>query len=167
MAFPEQIADQPEPERQPENTADTEPKHEEAPQASSDEFPTEFDVEAMMASLPPGLLELLASRKRGQAGKKKSGQSGARDMNFKRGRALSSIRGKPSAGKRLDIIATLRAAAPWQKARNAVDDGQAESRIRVMPEDFHVRRFRRKAETSIIFVVDASAFTSCWNWAME
>jgi magnesium chelatase subunit D len=55
---------------------------------------------------------------------------------------------------RLNLIETLRAAAPWQKLRRR-DDPDA-SRIRVTRDDFRITRLKQRSRTTTIFVVDAS-----------
>ena len=65
-------------------------------------------------------------------------------------------------GARLNIIETLRAAAPWQRLRQSaqLSDGTFPSaprpRIAVRRDDFRVTRFKARAEATIIFLVDAS-----------
>jgi magnesium chelatase subunit D len=72
------------------------------------------------------------------------------------------VRGDPRRGARLNIIETLRAAAPWQSVRRrlrAAAAGHRASkapRVEVRPEDCRVQRYRRHARTTTIFVVDAS-----------
>jgi magnesium chelatase subunit D len=57
------------------------------------------------------------------------------------------------AGDRLNLSETLRAAAPWQRVRRA---GAPGALIRVRPEDFRVRRFVQRRDSTTIFAVDAS-----------
>jgi magnesium chelatase subunit D len=66
--------------------------------------------------------------------------------------------GRPRSGARLNLIETLRAAAPWQRLRKgaASPDDEAGPRIAVRPEDFRVTRLKQRSETTTIFVVDAS-----------
>jgi magnesium chelatase subunit D len=51
-------------------------------------------------------------------------------------------------------VATLRAAAPWQRIRAAGAAGAP--RVRVVSEDFRVTRFKQRRETTTIFAIDAS-----------
>ena len=76
---------------------------------------------------------------------------------------MGARRGEPRAGARLNVIETLRAAAPWQKLRERQTDSQRPSaegiqhkRIHVRREDFHVTRFNQRGQTTTLFVVDAS-----------
>lgn len=71
--------------------------------------------------------------------------------------------GDPRGGARLSLVATLRAAAPWQNLRRDPPDragrataGRARPRVVVRREDFRVTRFRQRSESTTIFVVDAS-----------
>jgi magnesium chelatase subunit D len=62
--------------------------------------------------------------------------------------------GVPHAGQRLHLIATLRAAAPWQRLRRSEAGGSAP--IQVRKADFHVRRHAQRRGTATLFAVDAS-----------
>jgi magnesium chelatase subunit D len=64
----------------------------------------------------------------------------------------------PVSGQRLNLAATLKAAAPWQgiRRKEAATLTPDHGRIRVRPEDFHIKRFKARRETTTIFVVDAS-----------
>ena len=115
-------------------------------------------LEAAQAAIPAGLL---ASLKIGQLQRAKtptSGSAGALQKNALRGRPVGARKGEPRAGQRINVLETLRAAAPWQKLRQrqqALTDGQKQ-RIVVRKEDFHVTRFRQSGQTTTVFVVDAS-----------
>jgi magnesium chelatase subunit D len=54
----------------------------------------------------------------------------------------------------LSVIDTLRAAAPWQTIRRRAQ--AASRRLLIRPEDFRIKRFKDRSETTTIFVVDAS-----------
>jgi magnesium chelatase subunit D len=129
-------------------------------EGEGEERPLEDQVlEAAVAALPPDLLARLkaaeAGRTRGDDGKAGDWQRGTT-----RGRPAGVKRGEPRAGQRLDLIETLRAAAPWQRLRRSLAADAAGAGagplIRVRPEDFHVRRYRQRRSTTTIFVVDAS-----------
>jgi magnesium chelatase subunit D len=118
----------------------------------------ELVLEAAQAAIPSGLL---ASLKIGQLQRAKtptSGSAGALQKNTLRGRPVGARKGEPRAGQRINVLETLRAAAPWQKLRQrqqALSGGQ-QQRIVVRKEDFHVTRFRQSGQTTTVFVVDAS-----------
>jgi magnesium chelatase subunit D len=122
-------------------------------------------LEAARAAIPAGLLAQLNStggaRARGTAGR-----SGAVQRGGKRGRPVGTRHGDPGAGLRLSVVDTLRAAAPWQRLRReaamataGVGAGSEKSptyRIEIRPEDFRIRRYIQRSETTTLFVVDAS-----------
>jgi magnesium chelatase subunit D len=125
---------------------------------ASPENLAELVLEAAQAAIPSGLL---ASLKIGQLQRAKtptSGSAGALQKNTLRGRPVGARKGEPRAGQRINVLETLRAAAPWQKLRQrqqALSGGQKQ-RIVVRKEDFHVTRFRQSGQTTTVFVVDAS-----------
>ena len=65
-------------------------------------------------------------------------------------------RGDPGGNARLNLIATLRAAAPWQGCGGRDAMRPADARVHVRREDFRVTRFKQRSETTALFVVDAS-----------
>ncbi len=143
--------DQPEPEPPPpEGEQDTPPEQQNAPQ---DGPVADQVLEAAKAAIPEGLLTMLQSASSG-ARAKGGGKSGAWQKSGKRGRPGVTRRGTPGPMARLNLIETLRAAAPWQHLRRAESDSAA--RILVRPEDITITRFRQRRETTTIFVVDAS-----------
>ena len=114
---------------------------------------------AAEAAIPAGLLSQLrlgdAARARGAA----AGRSGARQSGARHGRPAGARRGEPRAGARLNLVATLRAAAPWQRLRQreeVPDPERAPKRVEVRRDDFHVTRLKQRARTTAIFAVDAS-----------
>ena len=112
---------------------------------------TDIVVEAVRAALPPGLLAALSA---GTASAGKRGGAGARRKAATRGRPSGSRAGSSGAGQRLALIDTIRAAAPWQKLRRAAADGS--TCVIIRRDDFRVRRFIERAESTTIFAVDAS-----------
>jgi magnesium chelatase subunit D len=110
---------------------------------------------AAQAAIPPGLL----LRLRAQAGERStragsSGKSGAQRRGGARGRPAGLRAGPPQGRMRLNVIETLRAAAPWQALRGRV--AHSDARVRISAEDFRVTRHKQRAQTLTIFVVDAS-----------
>ena len=117
---------------------------------------------AAAAALPAGLLDAAAasgprSAIRGQ------GRSGATQASKRRGRPIGARAGRPSGGARLDLLATLVAAAPWQAVRRAEHERDAasghaarRSAVIVRRDDFRVRRLKESRRSLAVFVVDAS-----------
>ncbi len=144
---PEPQADTPHDESQADRDDDT---------ASVQEL-AERVVEAAQSAIPPGLLALIAMGERARLGAPAGGRSGALQKGVLRGRPVGARRGEPRAGARLNLLETLRAAAPWQGLRARQATGAAKSRrIHVRREDFHVTRYKQNTSTTAIFVVDAS-----------
>ena len=123
--------------------------------SQSDAPPEDLVLEAAAAAIPPDLLAQLAAtaapRRSGAGAGAGSDQKGAA-----RGRPAGSRRGSLGGQARLDLIATLRAAAPWQPMRRRMQPDAAPGRVLVSLDDFRIRRFRQKTEKVVIFVVDAS-----------
>lgn len=114
----------------------------------------EMLIQATAATLPVGLtIDAPAAPPRGGAAGGRAGQDRAGGL---RGRQIGSRRGDPRAGGRLDLLETLRAAAPWQRLRPTPPGAEARVRVRVRPDDFRLRRLVEPAGTTAIFVVDAS-----------
>ena len=108
-------------------------------------------LDAVRATLPPDVIAAIAENGRRAAMSKGKG-SGTKLKAQLRGRPVGVRAGVPRGGKRLSLIETLRAAAPWQKLRREPGD----TRVRIRRDDLRVKRFQSRAETTTIFVVDAS-----------
>jgi magnesium chelatase subunit D len=118
----------------------------------------ELVLEAAQAAIPEGLLASLKLGQKLRAKTATAGSAGALQKNALRGRPVGARKGEPRAGQRINVLETLRAAAPWQRLRQrqlAPTVGQKQ-RIVVRKEDFHVTRFRQLGQTTTVFVVDAS-----------
>ena len=153
--------EQPEPEPQPD---DGTPPEAPADQENDDDA-VDLDrpledilLEAAQAAIPAGLLEQIKLAGARLSRARSSGKAGALQHSGLRGRPAGVRRGEPRAGIRLNVVETLRAAAPWQRLRrrDAATTPRAATRIEVRPEDFHVTRYHQRAGTTTIFVVDAS-----------
>jgi len=142
---------------QPDTPPDQPPPQDE--QDSRSEALAESVLDAAQSAIPDGLLAALQVGQAAKARAQAAGRSGAVQKSQSRGRPLGARRGEPRAGARLNVIETLRAAAPWQKLRerqNPTPGGAAHKRIHVRREDFHVTRFKQVGQTTTLFVVDAS-----------
>ena len=142
---------------QPEDSQSDEQNQE---QPSNDEL-EDIIVEAVKASIPPQLLR--QSKQNVRAGKSAahiSGKSGAVQKNFFSGRPLTSRKGRPNDGRRLDILKSIRAAIPWQRLRGMKLDTEqasgARTKIHFRAEDLHIKQYLRRRGTVTIFLVDAS-----------
>jgi magnesium chelatase subunit D len=141
---------------EPPDEAETpEPERDEATAESSarDDRPLEDVVlDAVRAALPPDVLAQLALGGGPQRRARLRGRAGALQTAATRGRPAGVRRGEPRAGARLNVVETLRAAAPWQRLRNRASG----ARVAVRRDDFRVTRFKHRDRTTTIFVVDAS-----------
>jgi magnesium chelatase subunit D len=117
-------------------------------------------IQAAKAAIPPGLLAQLQLSGARQKRAPVAGRSGAPQASLRRGRPAGVRRGEPRAGARLNVIETLRAAAPWQmlRRREARRSNAAKraTRLDVRRDDFRVTRLEQRSETTSIFAVDAS-----------
>lgn len=101
-------------------------------------------LESLAVDLPDALASLSFARQR-------SGRSGSRGATSgQRGRHVASVPGLPR-GQRLDVVASLRAAARWQRVRTRRRHG-----IAITSDDFRIKKYRSKAGALFIFAVDAS-----------
>ena len=139
----------------------------EAPEEDEPELPPavsdtldERVLDAALAALPAGLLASLKISQLSRTKTPSAGSAGAAQNSALRGRPIGARKGEPRAAQRLNVLETLRAAAPWQKLRQrAATEGErapTQRRIQVRKEDFHVARFRQLGQTTTVFVVDAS-----------
>ncbi|NBE05911.1 VWA domain-containing protein, partial [Paragemmobacter ruber] len=80
---------------------------------------------------------------------------GAAHGGNRRGRPLPARPGRLSPGARLDLVATLRAAAPWQPLRRR-QTARPDAVLLVRASDIRLRRFRETSDRVLIFAVDAS-----------
>jgi magnesium chelatase subunit D len=150
--------DAPDAENKDESNADDDQEETQDEDPGLPENLAELVLEAAQAAIPSGLLARLKIGQLHRAKTPTSGSAGALQKNALRGRPVGARKGEPRAGQRINVLETLRAAAPWQKLRQrqqAPTDGQIQ-RIVVRKEDFHVTRFRQSGQTTTVFVVDAS-----------
>jgi magnesium chelatase subunit D len=130
-------------------------------------------VEAALAALPKHLLAQIAASNAASRSKA-AGATGAGAQAIKgrgRGRSIGAMpRRKPRSGERLHLLASIRAAAPFQTLRrvSSGDTGLTDTstrglapaglpqRIHLRPDDLHVHREKKRRGNTTVFVVDAS-----------
>lgn len=123
-----------------------------APETQQDgmQLPEELVLEAIKALLPDDLLDSVAAR---QARAAKGNGSGALRKGNRRGRPMPARQGHLADNARIDLIGTLRAAAPWQTIRRAQTGRDG---LQIRQGDIHVKRFALRSDRVLIFAVDAS-----------
>jgi magnesium chelatase subunit D len=121
---------------------------------SATDIPDELLIEAVRALLPPSLLDRIAEGRSTRGGASGAG-AGARRKGNRRGRPLPARPGHPDGRSRIDVVATLRAAAPWQAVRRR-QRPDAPQKVIIHPSDIHLRRFEDRSDRLLVFTVDAS-----------
>lgn len=141
---PAEDAPPPDPGEQRDNT--------EAPSPVPDAL-TEILVDAVSVRVTLDLAARDRSKRPSPRQEPASGKSGDRFESGTRGSRVSSRPGNPRRQGTLDLLATFRAAAPWQTIRTRTSPNIA---IAVRSEDFRLKRYSRRSEAVVIFAVDAS-----------
>ncbi len=140
-------------EPEPEPPPPAEPEQQSAPPAEGEAPLQDLVLAAARAAIPPGLLAALVQAASPGRAKGAEGRTGVSRQPARRGRPLGSRPGTLRPGLRLNLVETLRAAAPWQPLRRA---GAAPGRVLVQPADFRLRRFQHRRRATTVFLVDAS-----------
>lgn len=109
---------------------------------------------AARSAIPAGVAALWAEGRNGAA---RGGFARTRDRKpARRGRRIGVRQGAPRAVADLDMVETLKAAAPWQRLRGNAPDAGPGRTLRFRRDDFRIRRYEPRAEAAVIFAVDAS-----------
>ena len=144
---PEQEQDDQPPENEPEDNADN--------RDIEDIDLQDIILDAAAAAIPKHILDQIDAKTM-RGGKGQAGRSGQKQKSAQRGRPLGSRPGVPGNGKRLSLIDSLRAAAPWQNIRRqAACEGDPRT-IHIRKSDLRVRHYEQRTESLTIFAVDAS-----------
>jgi magnesium chelatase subunit D len=149
---PPEPTDPPSHDAPPEDEPPTDAAHQDTP-------PDDMLLAAALAHLPPHLLDQLVTQNTGPKKANAQGQSGQVQRHWQRGRPLPSRPGKPGAQARMDVLATLRHAAPRQRLRQAPvpsKGAQAPARVQLRTEDFHTKRYAQHSPSCLILALDAS-----------
>ncbi|MBL6840331.1 MAG: VWA domain-containing protein [Rhodobacteraceae bacterium] len=110
-------------------------------------------IEAVKANLPDDLINEMKISKKELVKTSKTG-FGTKMRAKLRGRPKPSTNGRPNGHDRIEILATLRQAAPWQKMRRRQQPDR--KGLIILPGDLQIQQFENKSERVIVFVVDAS-----------
>ena len=159
LVFPQEAEpDQPDqpPDSPPENQDDNDGAEDQTP--DMDRALDEVILAAAKAAIPADVLAAMRAGSMGRLRSRSSGKAGALQKSSSRGRPNGALRGELRSGAKLNVIETLRAAAPWQplRRRETVSSTSAQPRILIRKDDFRITRFKQRSETTTIFVVDAS-----------
>lgn len=126
-----------------------------APPSPDSGIPDDVIVDAVRSAIPAGLLDLLLRQMPQQRRQSAGGRSGPDASSRRRGRPVGIQPFKASAGSRINVLATLKAAAPWQTLRQQ-SSGQDGRTLKLRGTDLRVTRYKDRVETTTVFVVDAS-----------
>ena len=119
---------------------------------------TERVVESCTAHLPKDLLDALSNGSPSR-GAIEQGRKHATSAVSHRGRTIGTKRGAPKRRDRINLTATLMAAAPWQGLRRRDRQGRNAGEPRRMKfrlEDLRVYRHKSNTKSTTVFSVDAS-----------
>jgi magnesium chelatase subunit D len=142
-------ADEEETQEAPDDTPP--PEDADSPPEPQESLPQDMLLDAVLANLPP---DLLAKLNAGGADRTATGSgAGQKKIGNRRGRPLPARDGGNGQG-RVDLIATLRAAIPWQTLRRR--DAPHRSGPIIRHSDLRHKRYVDHSDRLLIFAVDAS-----------
>jgi magnesium chelatase subunit D len=161
----EQGQSEPEPSNEPQEKQNAPPTTDDRDPTTGRAPPEDIVLEAAKAAIPANLLARLGGATTRAAAPRKSGKMGEAAKGL-RGRPKGVREGAPRETERLNLVETLRAAAPWQTLRRREAGADTGRVIHVRTQDFRTTTLEQKARTTTIFVVDASG-SSAFNRLAE
>jgi magnesium chelatase subunit D len=154
-AASEERAEEPSPQPSPgQSSAEEQHGATEAGAQEQTQRPEDVILAAAQAAIPRGLLTRLRSEAAMRGGFAAAGRAGALRAGGSRGRPAGIQVGASRGHVRLNVMATLRAAAPWQRLRGRASGSNG--RILIRTGDFRITRYQQRSQTLTIFAVDAS-----------
>lgn len=124
------------------------------PPPPSDPIDATTLVAAAEAVLPAHLLAGLAANQAKSSAQ--TGRDASQYSDQTSGRPTGTRKAKNSGrGERLNLLATLQQAAPWQRMRKHTRQ-MPEKRVVIYPSDLQVTRFSAPVRNTTVFIVDAS-----------
>ena len=140
------------------DTAPPPPDSQSAPPDSAEQqeqqgIPEDILLDAIRTALPADLLARLAAGRAARLARGATGTGATRRGN-RRGRPLPAKPGKLDGSARLDLVATLRAAAPWQMMRKR--GGGSARFLELRADDIRLKQSQERSDRVLIFTVDAS-----------
>ena len=127
--------------------------------------PADVVLDAAKAAIPLDLLARLRTPAAQRKQQRNAGRAGAPASSL-RGRPIGVREAAPRDSQRLNVVETLRAAAPWQRLRRAEAGAGLDQTILIRTRDFRTQKLEQRSRTTTIFVVDASG-SSAFNRLAE
>lgn len=130
------------------------------PEGQNDSRPDQLDdrvLDAAKAAVPAHLLSGALDFRRARGARGGRGRAGKLQQGRKTGRVIGALPADRTRDDRIHLLATLRAALPWQALRrSAIPANMRSSRILFEKSDLQLTRRKDRIESTTIFVVDAS-----------